>query len=321
MVRLPRRLAAAVALALSLSALLRLGELRADSASRGLTVKVAQFNVRFDFDTDGPNRWAPRVELVAGLLREAQVGVACLQEDKDGQVEDLKRALPGWEFVGKARDGQHSEHCSVAFDTATWHAVRTGDFWLSDTPEVVGSNTWHCKFPHKVTWAELEAVRDPLHRRVTFLSTHLDEHREKGEVREKSAEVIRTWLVQHARETNVVVCGDFNAGASEPPHELLVKDAPGLRLRDAWDVVKPSDPQSGTIHGFTGKSTRRRIDWILVSGFVKPLSIRVDRWNKGGRYPSDHFPVVAEMEVGPAPIAAAGGTQVGPAPQAERQVR
>lgn len=281
----------------------------ADPPARTGTFTVAQFNVRFDFENDGANRWANRVELVVGLIQDAKASVACLQEDKNEQVEDLKRLMPGWEFVGKARDGRASERCCVAFDTAVWRRVEAGDFWLSDTPEVVGSNTWGCTYPHKVTWARLERLKDPGRRQVLFLSTHLEEHADQDAVRDKSVAVIRTWLAQHARGANLVVCGDFNAGVGEAAHAAMVADAPEPKLQDAWEVVKPKDTRTGTVHGFSGRSQKKRIDWILIGGRVNATGIRIDRWNKDGRYPSDHFAVVAELEVLPGgPPAKPGGT-------------
>ena len=43
-----------------------------------------------------------------------------------------------------------------------------------------------------------------------------------------------------------------------------------------------------TFHAFTGKADRR-IDWVLTRGF-RAKSARTLTTNRGGRYPSDHFP-------------------------------
>jgi endonuclease/exonuclease/phosphatase family metal-dependent hydrolase len=49
----------------------------------------------------------------------------------------------------------------------------------------------------------------------------------------------------------------------------------------------------GTFHGFTGVA-KRRIDWILTRGF-KPLRSETLTHEAGALYPSDHFPVTAEL--------------------------
>mgnify|MGYP002636167413 CR=1 FL=1 len=56
------------------------------------------YNVRFDFENDGPNRWSHRAE--AEQIELSQAHVVCLQEDKQHQVDDLKRLLP--QFYSKA---------------------------------------------------------------------------------------------------------------------------------------------------------------------------------------------------------------------------
>ena len=40
-----------------------------------------------------------------------------------------------------------------------------------------------------------------------------------------------------------------------------------------------------------------RIDWILVGGPIDVLSAETILFNEAGRYPSDHFPVAARVEI------------------------
>ncbi|MBI3722526.1 endonuclease/exonuclease/phosphatase family protein, partial [bacterium] len=261
-----------------------------------LVLKVMTFNVRFDFEEDGQNRWKNRVDLVAECVRESKVSVVCFQEDKPDQVSDLKQRLPGWKFAGRGRNANGSgEHCSVAFDVSQWQLVESGDYWLSDTPEKPGSITWGTKYPHKVTWARLESTKDA-RAQVVFSSTHYDELKENAQVRSKSSACIREWISQHVPKDNLVHCGDHNSGADEEAHRILVADAPAPQLTDAWDAIKPAEPFPGTDHDFTGKGKKKRIDWILTSGGVAGRSIKIDRYSKNGRWPSDHFPLVGELE-------------------------
>lgn len=296
MLRWARRTGALAALILATLA----GTAVAGPRTSELVFRVISFNVRFEFESDaqGGNQWANRHRLIAELVANAKASVVCFQEDKSNQVEDLKRDMPGWEFVGQGRDGRGSEHCSVAFKTDEWRCLEHGDFWLSDTPEKVASNTWGCKYPHKVTWATLEALKDVKHRTVTFTSTHLDEHREMDEVRRKSAEVIRRWIAKNAPKSNVIVCGDFNSGTESTAHQVLADQNAKPRLVDSFEVVG-HEARSGTVHNFTGKTGSKRIDWIFVGGNVNPRDTRVERYaSKDGHYPSDHFAVSCEVEIG-----------------------
>jgi endonuclease/exonuclease/phosphatase family metal-dependent hydrolase len=40
-----------------------------------------------------------------------------------------------------------------------------------------------------------------------------------------------------------------------------------------------------------------RVDWILVAGPIGVRSVETVLHNAGDRYPSDHYPVVARLEV------------------------
>src|SRR5437870_4548558 len=71
-------------------------------SGRDLVFRLVCFNIRFDFPTDAQkgDNWAKRHDMIAHLvLQEAKANVVCFQEDKTHQVEDLKKDMPGWQFV------------------------------------------------------------------------------------------------------------------------------------------------------------------------------------------------------------------------------
>jgi endonuclease/exonuclease/phosphatase family metal-dependent hydrolase len=86
----------------------------------------------------------------------------------------------------------------------------------------------------------------------------------------------------------LIVLGDFNTTPDSRVHAVLTAD-----LRDVWDAAPQRSGPAATFHEFSGKPDRR-IDWILYRG-VQPLSVRTVTDQEDGRYPSDHFPVVAEF--------------------------
>ncbi len=292
-----KRVSAALAVLLALLA----GQAVAGPRNAELVFRVMAFNIRFDFPSDkntGDN-WDKRAPLVAATVKDSKATVVCFCEDKLDQIQDLRKLMPGWDFYGMGRDGRASETCSVAWNTAEWAKVEAGDFWLSDTPEKVASNTWGMKYPHKVTWATLQAVKDAKRRTVTFLSTHLDEHREMDEVRRKSVMVIRNWIAKNRPNQNVVIGGDFNATPGSPAHKAMIDPSAKPRLIDAFEATNSRDAHVSTHHNFTGKAGGgARIDWLVTGGNVQARDAKVDRWNKDGKFPSDHFAVSAEVEVG-----------------------
>jgi endonuclease/exonuclease/phosphatase family metal-dependent hydrolase len=281
--------------------------------SLAFTFRVMTFNIRLSgFDEGTINAWKNRADLVAETVRESKVSVVCFQEDMSNQVDDLRARLGklGWQWKGRGRNANgRSETCSIAFDTNVWQCVEAGDFWLSDTPDVPGSITWGTKYPHKVTWARLESLKG--HHQVLFTSTHFDESPDGNEIRRKSAQCIRAWLARHVPKGDVVACGDFNSAVEDPSHAVMTSPEPGQQLQDAFDVLHPPEPSPGTCHEFTGVARKKRIDWILYAGKLVPQALKIDRYSRDGRWPSDHFAVWTEFEIS----GEGHGRATGPEPQ------
>jgi endonuclease/exonuclease/phosphatase family metal-dependent hydrolase len=64
-------------------------------------------------------------------------------------------------------------------------------------------------------------------------------------------------------------------------------------LQDAWLTSARRSGPDKTFHDFTG-TPDRRIDWILTRGF-RVLDVQTVDAHEGRRYPSDHFPVLAQF--------------------------
>ena len=78
---------------------------------------------------------------------------------------------------------------------------------------------------------------------------------------------------------------------SENLHEY-----PDVHLTNIWQFVENAG-DSGTYHGFKGRIKGRRIDYIFVSDEFEVEEAYVDRTNFDGRYPSDHYPLVAVLRL------------------------
>jgi endonuclease/exonuclease/phosphatase family metal-dependent hydrolase len=198
-----------------------------------------------------------------------------------------------WPWIGLGRQGgSHDEFAAVFFRTARLDPLEYDHFWLSDTPEVIGSMTWGNKYRRMVTWVRF---RDKRTQREFYLwNTHFDH--EVQEARVKSAALIRTRVAQLDPALPVLLIGDFNAdGDSNEIHEQLVGDG---FFRDTWTTAASRrGGLRGTFNGFGTFPGLGRIDWILVRGHVKVDEIDVVEFADGATFPSDHFPVVARLRL------------------------
>jgi endonuclease/exonuclease/phosphatase family metal-dependent hydrolase len=254
---------------------------------RAQHLRVMSFNVRLLTDVDGPNQWRYRRDLAATMIRRQHPDVIGTQELVAGQGDDLVARLPHYAWFGEGRrGGRGDEHMGVFYRRDRLRVVESGNFWLSDTPEVPGSITWGNPFPRMVTWALFERIAD--HRRFYLFNTHLPYREGDVAARVHCVQAIRQRLRTLPKDIPVVVTGDFNNAPIGPVHDIMATD-----LQDAWIGAPRRQGPDATFHAFTGKPDHR-IDWILFRG-LKAVRAETVTTHRGALYPSDHFPVVAEL--------------------------
>ena len=73
---------------------------------------------------------------------------------------------------------------------------------------------------------------------------------------------------------------------------------------DTFRALHPDEKQAGTFTGFEpDQLDGPKIDYVLVQPGTEVLSAAIVRTARDGRYPSDHFPVLARVRLRqPAPV-------------------
>lgn len=111
---------------------------------------VATYNLRQlnRGDSAAGNGWDRRHPVVASLIKFHGFDIFGTQEGFKSQLEDLKRDLPGYDYIGIGReDGKDAgEHSAIFYNTDIFSLVDKGDFWLSETPDKPGLG-WDAAFP------------------------------------------------------------------------------------------------------------------------------------------------------------------------------
>ncbi|HEY1044571.1 MAG TPA: endonuclease/exonuclease/phosphatase family protein [Telluria sp.] len=260
-------------------------------ARQEAALTLATFNVRLDVAKDGANAWPHRREMVRELVRYHGFDVFATQEALPGQVSDLA-AMSEYAHVGAGRDdGRHAgEHVAIFFRRERFELLRSGDFWLSETPDRP-SKGWDATCCNRiVSWAELRDQASGV--RFVFLSVHFDH---QGEVaRRESAKLVLARVRAIAGGAPVVVAGDFNSTPDTGQIGTM-----RAALRDAYEAsATPPYGPVGTFNGFRiDAPIERRIDYLFVSPHVSVLSYAALTDSRNGRFPSDHLPVVIRARI------------------------
>jgi len=268
-------------------------------SGEGLTVMT--FNIRLDAPADGLNAWPNRKDLVIRTILFHKAEVVGAQEALNGQVADLEAGLPGYVRVGVGRDdgAAAGEFNPIFFLKERFECLRHSTFWLSATPDHPGSRGWDAACNRIVTWAELYDRRTGT--TLFAFNTHFDHIGETA--RRESAALLLRRLAALAGAAPVLVTGDFNCAMEDEPYRLLTAGVQGGPPLADSRTLSSSAPYGGrsSFNGFRPDTGRGAIiDFIFVRPGTRVVRAGViaEKWD--GRFASDHYPVLAEVDLGAA---------------------
>jgi len=264
------------------------------AASEDREMRVMSFNVRYGTANDGPNHWDLRKDMLVDTIRMHDPHVVGLQECLDFQADFIVEQLPEYRWFGVGRDADlGGEMAAILYKDKDMAPIKTGNFWLSEEQDRPGSVSWDSSLTRIVTWAQFYHRGDKS--RFTFFNTHFD-HR-GVEARKESARLLAERVEALDEDHAVIVLGDFNSHAPDEdgPWSVLAD----VGLKDAWIEAPETAGPETTWNAFGQADPERisRIDWILFRGPIQAEYCETVTHNEDGRYPSDHFPVVARLRM------------------------
>lgn len=260
-------------------------------------LNVMSFNIRYNNRGDSLDAWPYRKDLVASQILFHDADYIGVQEALHGQMENLRQRLEGYKSIGGGRDDGKAkgEYSAIFYKVNRLNPLQSGMFWLSQTPDVVGSKGWDANLPRMVTWAKFKDLKTG---KVFFaFNTHFDHQGQQA--RRHSAELLLKKVKEIAGSTPAVITGDFNASPDSEPIKIITGSGNANRLTDAKSISKqPHYGPVGTFNGFKNKElTNYPIDYIFIKGKwnVKKHASLSQTW--GGRFASDHFALLAVMSL------------------------
>ncbi|WP_128547334.1 endonuclease/exonuclease/phosphatase family protein [Larkinella soli] len=255
------------------------------------TLRIATYNIRYDNRGDSLNPWKDRAPVIADLVRFHDFDIFGTQEGLYNQLQDLAGSLKEYTFFGAGRDDgkQAGEFSAIFYKKDKFDLLKSSTFWLSTTSDRP-SKGWDAALPRVCTWGQFKDRASG--RSFYVFNVHFD-HRGQ-EARKESAALLLGRIKEMAGTTPVVLTGDFNFNQKNPNYELLAKS--GL-LKDTYELAPIRYAPNGTFNSFDIKSKHdNRIDHIFVTSAFKVGRYGILTDTYGGRFPSDHFPVLVELK-------------------------
>ncbi len=251
-------------------------------------IKVMTYNLRVDNTGDGVNSFTNRRERVIAMLEEQCPDIIGFQECTHLMRAYLEQRMPMYAFVGCGREKDCTgESMAIAYRKDAFAVVKVENFWLTATPRVPGSTLGgdQSSCPRMATVAVLRPFggQDEL----CVCNTHLDH---QGPIaRQIEAAVLCAKLDDYHQP--LILTGDFNAKPGKPEMQLIRN---AMLARGVQDVTAHL---GGTFHNFGRKEVCSKIDYIFAQYNCLTCDIIPDDREGQGLYYSDHFAIIAEIEL------------------------
>ncbi|GEP64230.1 MULTISPECIES: endonuclease/exonuclease/phosphatase family protein [Clostridium] len=253
-------------------------------------MRVMTFNLRRDVPIDFNDRWNTRRSLIYNVINEYKCDIIGAQEIKDNMLNDIKENIEGYNIIGAPRGKKVSSERNSLLISRNYLIEDYKTFWLSETPDKIGSRVWYSYLPRICTTAILQMDNG---RRVRVCNTHLDNLLPKARMYglKKILEFIEN------EKLPVILMGDFN----DRPNSKLIKSLKEGKI-SSKKLLPVQDVNMGlynesTIGNFKRSGKGLHIDYIFVSEEIDVVNAEIIKYNVNGKYPSDHYPLMADIVI------------------------
>lgn len=250
-------------------------------------MKVISFNIRSASDPNGHsfNERAPRLKAVIEKYDPDLIG---FQEVVPAWMEHIPEDYgEKYEIFHKFRCEEFDvEGCTILWKKDKFECLDKGYFWFSETPGIV-SRGWDSIGCHRTCmWVKLKDLEKGTV--FHFFDTHF------GFSDQCQLDSVKL-LLDHYKALKVksaLLTGDFNMYNHSPAYKELTKKLANLNELLDNDL-------SPTFHGYDPeKYPYTPIDFCFVTpDTVEPLSYKRLDDTFDGKYPSDHYGLLLEMEM------------------------
>lgn len=255
-------------------------------------ISVMTFNIRYNTERDGINKWDNRKDRAAEMVKFYEADFCGMQEALIGQINDLQERLPEYAHFGLGRDDgkEKGEFSPIFYNKTKFKNLKNETFWLSESPEKP-SKGWDANLPRIVTWGYFQDLKSK--KKFYVFNTHYDHI---GQVaRAESSKLILRKIKEIAGNELAILTGDFNATPNEEPIKIILSE---LTETSTLSQSPHFGPES-TFNGFEAKEIdNRRIDYVFVNkpktNVLKHATL-TNTW--GGLFASDHHPVLAVINI------------------------
>ena len=234
--------------------------------------------------------WENRREFLSEVILKRKPDIICCQEVSWEQRKYMQSKL------GEECFGAYGLECcssfrhpvnTIFFDKRQFELVTAGGYWLSKTPHIFGSKSWD-NVPRVANYVVLRGTNGCFR----VLNMHLAPG--PSIIRENEVKVILDECTAWS-DMPQIITGDTNAKRSH----LAMKSFFEAGWRDSFYEATGIEEPGITHHNFEGEAFKGnvggKLDWILINESFEATNAEIIKDHKGDIYPSDHFPISADL--------------------------
>ena len=267
------------------------------------------YDLKCDLDkydcSDGPRNGTDRSPMWAKLAGPPLLALAALgltQRDKTlraaGMVSGVLGLIPVVLAIlqkrAKGAAVDEGGYCPIFWNKARFSLKNEGAFWISHKPNREDSVMIGAWLPRICHWVELRDNDNG--ETMQIFNVHLDWWLL---ARARGGQIVARQMNQKWKGSPQLLLGDFNAPRQSATWNHLLDEATqgrNLPLCDSWSNADDQVGPKETFHGGDGTPQfPGRIDHILLRPEAPITKVTSEELHDGDIYPSDHFPLVAEI--------------------------
>jgi len=249
------------------------------------------YNIRLSLESDKENSWDNRKEDALALMSYYHPDIMGVQEAVPQQMKDIQNMLKDYSFVGVGRDDgkDKGEYSAIFYDKNKLEVLQSGTFWLSETPDVP-SKGWDAAYNRICTYALFRMKKGG--KKFWSFNLHFDHIGNVARVN-SSKLILEKMKKLNPKNLPVTLTGDFNLTDDTEPLQIISKS-----MTDSYyHSEKPHYGPKGSFQAFDIHTpAKERIDYVFVKGFKVISNRTINDRRENLLYPSDHFPVLAELK-------------------------
>lgn len=252
-----------------------------------MNLKVVSFNIRYTDDPNGHSisERAPRLAVTVNEIEPDVIGFQEYRTAWDKHIEEYFSDRYDM-FLKYRNETVDMEASPILWKKDKFDCIKTGYFWLSDTPEIE-SKGWDTIGCYRMcVYAILKDKQTE--KCFTFMNTHFG-FGDDGQL--KSVELIYEYSKKISNYPTFIT-GDFNMNPESVVYEAMTKYFTDVNAATVNDL-------RNTFHGYKTEEfgIKHHIDFCFVSDGIKPINQKLINRTFDGKFPSDHYGLEIDVEI------------------------